>query len=483
MVPLVDDEDPARPGRARRHDAPPDRRASDGAGDETTGDRCPQCDHEVGDAWLVCAFCGQQLAAPAELAEGARLGDGRYQVLDVLGRGGFGITYDVGDRRLQRRVAVKELFPESAVRHGSLVLTPPEGRAGFRAARERFMREARVLARFTHPGIVRVYEVFEEHGTAYLVMELLEGRTLIDLLRDRGRAFPEDVVLDVAGSGGRRAAAGARRRGAAPRHQPVEHHADQPRPDRADRLRPRPGLRPGAEHRHDPGGDARVRTPRAVPGPGPLRARHRRLRVGRHRVPPSHRQGAAQRGRARRRGRDRRTPRPQPGDLQAGERRHPRRPRAGAQPPSPRTSMPSWPGSASPVSRRVPVRGWPTWSQRRPSTPFPGGPRKPPTRHPGQEARPRWPAWRGWPGAPPGSMGRPMWLAGLELRSTGRPMWLAGLVPSVMGRPMWSGGRGAELMVEQTTPTAMASITTARGVLAGSTSSTTRATIPSRPVM
>ncbi len=165
------------------------------AGDET----CPQCGHEVGDAWLVCAWCGRQLAAAAELPEGSRLADGRYQVLRVIGRGGFGITYDVGDRRLQRRVAMKELFPESAVRHGSLVLTPPQGRAEFRAARDRFLREARVLARFTHPGIVRVYEVFEEHGTAYLVMELLEGRTLVELLQQANRPFPEAEVLDVAG--------------------------------------------------------------------------------------------------------------------------------------------------------------------------------------------------------------------------------------------------------------------------------------------
>ena len=135
----------------------------------------------------------------AELKEGERLVDGRYQILRVIGRGGFGITYEVGDRRLQRRVAMKELFPESAVRTGSMVLTPPQGRDAFRAARERFMREARVLARFTHPGIVRVYEVFEEHGTAYLVMELLEGRTLIELLQQRNRSLTEAEVLDVAG--------------------------------------------------------------------------------------------------------------------------------------------------------------------------------------------------------------------------------------------------------------------------------------------
>lgn len=161
-------------------------------------DPCPHCGQPVGDAWLVCAWCGTQIAAPAELPVGSELADGRYQVIGIIGRGGFGITYEVGDTRLKRRVAVKELFPESAVRHGSMVLTPPQARASFRAARDRFLREARVLARFTHPGIVRVYEVFEAHGTAYLVMERLSGRTLVDVLRARNEPFAEAEVLDVA---------------------------------------------------------------------------------------------------------------------------------------------------------------------------------------------------------------------------------------------------------------------------------------------
>ena len=65
----------------------------------------------------MCAWCGGALAAPAELAEGAIL-DGRYEVRRVIGRGGFGITYEVTDQRLERAVAIKELFPPSAVRHG-----------------------------------------------------------------------------------------------------------------------------------------------------------------------------------------------------------------------------------------------------------------------------------------------------------------------------------------------------------------------------
>ncbi|MFN8019003.1 MAG: serine/threonine-protein kinase [Acidimicrobiales bacterium] len=146
----------------------------------------------------------------AELAAGTALAEGRYVVVAVLGRGGFGITYDAVDTRLQRPVAIKELFPEGAVRHGGEVAVPSqaptveatdEGPAPgtFEAARERFIREARVLARFTHPGVVRVYEVFEEHGTAYLVMERLTGRTLVDVLRARKAPFTPDEVLDVAG--------------------------------------------------------------------------------------------------------------------------------------------------------------------------------------------------------------------------------------------------------------------------------------------
>jgi serine/threonine-protein kinase len=145
----------------------------------------------------VCAWCGGALAAPAELAEGAIL-DGRYEVRRVIGRGGFGITYEVNDQRLERAVAVKELFPPSAVRHGSMVLAAPRDREAFGEARERFLREARVLARFTQSGIVHVYEVFEAHNTAYLVMELLSGRTLSDLQRARGGPFTADEVLDVA---------------------------------------------------------------------------------------------------------------------------------------------------------------------------------------------------------------------------------------------------------------------------------------------
>jgi serine/threonine protein kinase len=134
----------------------------------------------------------------AELIPGSVLQGGRYVVGPVLGRGGFGITYATHDRRLGRDLAVKELFPASVVRNGGVVTAPPHAAAAFAEAKTRFLREASVLAHFSHPGIVRVFEVFEENGTAYLVMELLEGRTLADIVGGSGVPFQEAEVLDLA---------------------------------------------------------------------------------------------------------------------------------------------------------------------------------------------------------------------------------------------------------------------------------------------
>jgi serine/threonine-protein kinase len=136
-------------------------------------------------------------ALTAELPAGAPLHQGRYVIRRVLGRGGFGITYGADDTRQQRPVAVKELFFGAASRYGARVVPAAHEAEMFAAAKARFLREGAVLARFTHPGIVRVYESFEESGTAYLVMELLDGRTLFDVLRARG-PLPEREVLDIA---------------------------------------------------------------------------------------------------------------------------------------------------------------------------------------------------------------------------------------------------------------------------------------------
>jgi serine/threonine-protein kinase len=118
------------------------------------------------------------------------LGGGRYSLGDVLGRGGMAVTRRAEDRKLCRPVAIKSLVPDP----------DPDAAA---AARARFLREARSLARFDHPGIVRVYEAFEEAGTAHLVMELLHGRSLGVELTTRARPLDVAEAVTVAAGAGR----------------------------------------------------------------------------------------------------------------------------------------------------------------------------------------------------------------------------------------------------------------------------------------
>ena len=99
------------------------------------------------------------------LSPGSRLGP--YEILSLLGAGGMGEVYKARDTRLDRSVAVKVLSPDIA--------SSPEGR-------QRFEREARTVSRLSHPHICALYDVGHEGETQFLVMELLEGETLVDRL-------------------------------------------------------------------------------------------------------------------------------------------------------------------------------------------------------------------------------------------------------------------------------------------------------------
>lgn len=122
-----------------------------------------------------------------------------YVLERVLGQGGFGITYLAKDTNLDQRVAIKEYLPvEVATRLPDSTVRPrtEELRDRYRWGLERFIQEARTLARFDHPNIVRVLSVFEFNCTAYMVMRFEEGGTLSALLDRRG-TLPEAELMRV----------------------------------------------------------------------------------------------------------------------------------------------------------------------------------------------------------------------------------------------------------------------------------------------
>ncbi len=109
-----------------------------------------------------------------------------YRLEGVLGAGGFGITYLAHDTHLEKHVAIKEYLPtDLAIRalDGSVVPVATEHEHDYKWGLERFIQEARTLARFSHPHIVRVNRYFEANGTGYMVMDYEKGESLNQLLR------------------------------------------------------------------------------------------------------------------------------------------------------------------------------------------------------------------------------------------------------------------------------------------------------------
>jgi len=122
-----------------------------------------------------------------------------YVLERVLGQGGFGITYLARDTNLDQLVAIKEYLPtDVATRRPDASVRSRTGEQNerYRWGLDRFIREARTLARFDHPNIVRVHSVFEHNNTAYMVMRFEEGENLAALL-ERRRTLPEEELMRV----------------------------------------------------------------------------------------------------------------------------------------------------------------------------------------------------------------------------------------------------------------------------------------------
>jgi eukaryotic-like serine/threonine-protein kinase len=126
---------------------------------------------------MKLAMAGTQVITP-----GAMLGN-RYEITSVLGVGGMGVVYKAQDRELGEPVAIKTLKPEMV--------------AADTTALERFKSEIKLARRISHRNVVRTYDLGEMHGLYYLTMEFVEGTSLKDLIRQRGR-LPASAVLPIA---------------------------------------------------------------------------------------------------------------------------------------------------------------------------------------------------------------------------------------------------------------------------------------------
>lgn len=141
--------------------------------------------------------------APKELPIGHMLHG--YRIVRTLGAGGFGVTYLAEEKALERRVVLKENFPDSLCHRQSktldVVVSSPETSSDtFTWAHNNFMREARLLASLDHPYIAKVYSFFSAHQTSYYVTEFIEGKSFADVAIDyteKKMPIPQDALLGV----------------------------------------------------------------------------------------------------------------------------------------------------------------------------------------------------------------------------------------------------------------------------------------------
>jgi serine/threonine protein kinase len=121
-----------------------------------------------------------------------------FTIKNVLGQGGFGVTYLAHDNNLERDVAIKEYMPRDiATRASDMTIHPSDENTAenLQWGLEKFIKEARTLSKFDHPNIVRVHSVFEANNTAYMVMSYEQGKSFLDILKD-GQP-DEDELMDI----------------------------------------------------------------------------------------------------------------------------------------------------------------------------------------------------------------------------------------------------------------------------------------------
>ncbi|WP_253820060.1 serine/threonine-protein kinase, partial [Variovorax paradoxus] len=141
-------------------------------------------------ATVITAAAAQPVTSPATgttdaglLPVGSRLAE--FEVTRVIGQGGFGVVYEAWDHTLERVVAIKEYLPTSLStrqQDGTVVPLSERHRETFDLGMRSFINEARLLAQFDHPSLLKVYRFWQEKGTTYMVMPFYRGDTLREAL-------------------------------------------------------------------------------------------------------------------------------------------------------------------------------------------------------------------------------------------------------------------------------------------------------------
>ena len=126
---------------------------------------------------------------------------GKYEIIKVLGQGGFGITYLVRHTLLNKTYALKEFFPKDYCNRDSdtsqLTVATTSNIDLVDRLRGRFITEARNITKLKHPGIIQIHDVFEENSTAYYVMDFIEGESLEDIVKRYGALHEQTAVTYI----------------------------------------------------------------------------------------------------------------------------------------------------------------------------------------------------------------------------------------------------------------------------------------------
>lgn len=136
-----------------------------------------------------------------QLSNNIFLQNGKYKIVKVLGQGGFGITYQGYNTEFEEDVAIKEFFirgiSERDDNTNMVSVSNADNIQQFDDQLQKFKKEARRLRKLRNKHIVEVYDLFEENGTAYYAMELLNGESLSDKMKEMGRPFTEQEVNEI----------------------------------------------------------------------------------------------------------------------------------------------------------------------------------------------------------------------------------------------------------------------------------------------